>query len=430
MWSDSVIIGGGLAGLSLAINLSRSSKVLILESESNLGGLARSYVVKNVVFDFGPHVLRSNDSALINWISSLVKLAHYKTNPGTYKYGKIFDHVIPVITWNNIYRLPKNLHGRIKAELEQLNRRKGFNTALNFEEAIISQVGETLYHEFFGEYSRKWWGIEPRSLSAELAPCNLQISETSSYAHITTAFSKPRKEFYPIRGGYGSIADAIVNKLSKLRNVIIRTKARVTDIVSDGGKVSEVIINNKEELHVEGTVYSTIPLTDVASMLGISTDLKYRADICVFMVVKEEYSRNLDKSWLYFPESDIFFSRLCWMGHFSKYNENTGLRGFVAEITCFKGDNIWNMRDEDLVYQVLDSLLDIGFIRHDNIVAAHVVKQAYAYPLLTVNYDKEKRKLMNKLKEVASNLIPVGRTGSFKYWNSDAVLSLAKRLSI
>ena len=51
MWSDSVIIGGGLAGLSLAINLSRSSKVLILESESNLGGLARSYVVKNVVFN-------------------------------------------------------------------------------------------------------------------------------------------------------------------------------------------------------------------------------------------------------------------------------------------------------------------------------------------------------------------------------------------
>jgi UDP-galactopyranose mutase len=56
-------------------------------------------------------------------------------------------------------------------ELQNSNKKLSMN---NFKECIISQIGETLYWEFFGEYSKKWWGIEPEKLSSDIAPKTLQ----------------------------------------------------------------------------------------------------------------------------------------------------------------------------------------------------------------------------------------------------------------
>lgn len=423
MISSSLIIGGGLSGLSLGLRLSRrGDRVLILESESNLGGLARSYPVEGVVFDFGPHVFRSRDDSLIDWVSSLTKMNEYQSKPGTYKYGQIFDHIIPVITWENIGKLPKNVQERAITEIRGLRRDRDFDN--NFEDVVESQVGETLCREFFSEYSKKWWGIEPKLLSAELAPSNLRIGDDSSYSHITTAFMEPKREFYPAGGGYGSIPNALINKLSTLHNATVRTDSRVTDLVCEGGRISGVVINGEEELPVKGEVFSTAPLTDIAAMLGEQINLNYRADICVFVVLEGKNFRKFEKSWLYFPEKNIVFSRLCRAGHFSVNNEKKGLIGITAEITCFKDDGIWRMENDELVSKVLDSLEGIGFINERKVVAARVIREGSAYPLLTVGYNNVRKEFINNIREIASNLILIGRTGSFQYQNSDAALSL------
>ena len=63
-------------------------------------------------------------------------------------------------------------------------------------------------------------------------------------------------------------------------------------------------------------------------------------------------------------------------------------------------------------------------IDKERIIATQVIKKAFAYPLLTTGYHEERGRLFEKIKQTASNLVPIGRTGSFQYVNSDEALSL------
>ncbi|EMR73866.1 protoporphyrinogen oxidase [Thaumarchaeota archaeon SCGC AB-539-E09] len=422
---NNLIIGGGLAGLSLGLNLSRNmERVLLLESETHLGGLAQSYTLNGVTFDFGPHIFRSRNEELIEWASSLIKLNRYESVPGSYKYGEIFDHVIPVITWENIRKLPKKIQKKVVNEVSNLRKNDNFNTFANFYDVITAQVGENICEEFFSKYSEKWWGIDSKLLSADLAPKNLRIGDDSSYSHVTTAFTEIKKEFYPSRGGYGSIVSRLVEKLNSCHNVEVRKESRITEFIHENGIASHVIINDEDEIPVNGNIFSTAPLTNVARMLKISTRLRYRSDICVFIVLKNDRIDMKGKSWLYFPEKDALFSRICSTGNFSKSNVHHDYGGMMAEIACFENDNIWNMNEEKLVSRVLDSLISSGVINENNVNETRVIRQAYSYPLLDVNSYSEKKTVLKKINEKASNIILVGRTGSFKYLNSDAALSL------
>jgi len=93
----------------------------------------------------------------------------------------------------------RKLNGEQKAILGDFHIKRELNLN-NFKECVVSQIGETLYWEFFAEYSRKWWGIDPENLSSYIAPKNLKIGEEKSYVHIGTNFERPIEEIYPIRG--------------------------------------------------------------------------------------------------------------------------------------------------------------------------------------------------------------------------------------
>ena len=59
---DSVIIGGGLAGLTCAALLAKAGlKVVVLEKNSRLGGYAVSYTVKGHRFDIAIQALGGCD---------------------------------------------------------------------------------------------------------------------------------------------------------------------------------------------------------------------------------------------------------------------------------------------------------------------------------------------------------------------------------
>ena len=55
-----VILGGGIAGISLAKFLQKRkeiNEIIIIEKESYLGGLLRSFKIKKIFYDVGPHII-------------------------------------------------------------------------------------------------------------------------------------------------------------------------------------------------------------------------------------------------------------------------------------------------------------------------------------------------------------------------------------
>ena len=65
------ILGGGIAGLSLAYFIGDDSEVL--EREDTCGGLCRSYSHEGFTFDLGGHIMFSKDKEILEHMISEAK---------------------------------------------------------------------------------------------------------------------------------------------------------------------------------------------------------------------------------------------------------------------------------------------------------------------------------------------------------------------
>ena len=74
--TDFLIIGGGIAGLSLGYFLDNNS--IILEKNKELGGLSRSYKINNVSYDIGPHIIFSKNKEILDLHKKLVETNEIK----------------------------------------------------------------------------------------------------------------------------------------------------------------------------------------------------------------------------------------------------------------------------------------------------------------------------------------------------------------
>ncbi|MGC9203308.1 MAG: FAD-dependent oxidoreductase [Thermoproteota archaeon] len=416
---STIVLGAGLSGLSYAYaSLKKGYSAVILERSSEVGGLMRTFNFNGFLFDFGPHVFRSKDERIFIFVKDLLHdNYHYvSSNPSIFKYGKFFDNVIPTITYRNIENLPEKVKERAKEELREIKSSSKNLELSNFKECVASQVGETLYLEFFGEYSKKWWGIEPENLSSDIAPKNLTISKEKSYAHISTNFEKPSEEIYPTKGGIFEIIRKLREKVEDLGGSIV-TNSNVKKLEYDGDEISKIIVErNEEEMEIATNgklVVSTIPLTELCKMLNIENDLVYRGDICIF--VKLKGSKMFNYSWVYFHDSDIIFSRVHEPIYYSEYNSPKGYTSLCVEVTGFENDKNW--KDKYLGEKVVEQLVDFNIVkRSQEPEVLAIEKYAYAYPVYTVDYKKKLERVLSKVNSF-KNLKIIGRTGSFSYLN-------------
>ena len=66
---DILVVGGGIAGLSVAGRLSKSAKVTLLEAEGNLGYHSSSRSAAAFIEDYGNDVIREFNSASKSFLS-------------------------------------------------------------------------------------------------------------------------------------------------------------------------------------------------------------------------------------------------------------------------------------------------------------------------------------------------------------------------
>ena len=88
------------------------------------------------------------------------------------------------------------------------------------------------------------------------------------------------------------------------------------------------------------------------------------------------------------------------------------------EYFCFEGDNLWTMRDDELVALASREIAALGLVDEADIVDGAVVRMPKAYPV----YDDIYLHAVNVIRDFLSempNLYLVGRNGMHKYNNQD-----------
>lgn len=415
MHSDSImVLGGGLTGFSYAYGMLKkgANSITLLEKSKEIGGLMKNFRFNDFSFDFGPHIFRSKDEKVMKFVKNLLYGNYHcvSSTPAIVKYGKLFDNVIPVITHKNVDALPDGIREKIRRENRDLVKTIDLS---NFKSCIISQIGETLYWEFFGQYSKKWWGIEPRKLSSDIAPKNLETGKEKSYGHITTNFEKCSEELYPVSGGIFKIVKSLANEVKKFGGGIV-TNSKIKSMECDGDEIVKIISERDNEISVnKNLIVSTIPLTNLCNMLRIRCGLTYRAEICLFIKLKGK--KMFDHSWIYFHDSDVIFGRIYEPLYYSRYNAPKGFTSLCVEITCFENDKVW--KDKYLGEKVVKQLLDLGIVKKSQEPEVFgMAKYAHAYPIYTLDYKQRLKEVFDKL-IAYENLKVIGRTGNFSYLN-------------
>ena len=88
------------------------------------------------------------------------------------------------------------------------------------------------------------------------------------------------------------------------------------------------------------------------------------------------------------------------------------------EYFCFKGDGLWESKDEDLIAQAGRELEALGLASQSDVMDGCVIRMPKAYPI----YDAEYRRHLDDVRafiDPIPNLHTVGRNGMHKYNNQD-----------
>lgn len=426
---DFIILGAGVAGLTAARELLRQGqRVTLVEKGREVGGLARTFEREGFRFDLGGHRFHSNNPSVVQWLHELVgedllrvpRVSHIKLNGRFVTYPIAFPNAFTAFSPLQATQLAASY---VLAHLTE-RRRPDYS----FEDWIIKRFGSLMYQHFFQPYTEKVWGVPGRELAAEWAAARIGLPNLwQAVRHTLRPSATPPAtaidQFYYPRYGFGTIPQALAR-----------------DIIAHGGQIlteatPDCIQPGRNGFELLGTtpagpfrlrareLVSTIPLDQLLGLLpenGPTHPLHYRGLICLFLAIQRPQISG--DSWTYFPEPSLLFGRTHepknWSPAMVPDDNHTSL---CVEIFASPGDPVWSWPDEQIRRQVVAQLAQIGWLAAEEVRHAWVVRVRHAYPRYDLGYQAHLAQVHDFLHQWPW-LHLVGRTGSFRYLNSDGVV--------
>lgn len=160
-----VIVGSGLAGLTIAERLANISneKVLIIEKRNHIGGnVYDSYNEDRILIqNYGPHTFHTSNKEVYEYLSLFTEWRDYQHRVLSCVDGNFIPFPISIETINELY----NMHLTADEMLDFIDSKKNkIETIRSSEDVVLSKVGEDIYNKFFKNFTLKQWGISPAKL--------------------------------------------------------------------------------------------------------------------------------------------------------------------------------------------------------------------------------------------------------------------------
>ncbi|MDI7276927.1 MAG: FAD-dependent oxidoreductase [Anaerolineae bacterium] len=445
---DFVVLGGGLAGLTFALEATRRARtVALLEAGHEVGGLARTLTFDDYRFDLGGHRFHSRWPSITSWVLDLMdgQMLEVARRSHIHLDGRLVAY--PLQFPNALLALGPSQALRVLASyLKAAASRRRSDSHLSFESWVASRFGRALYDIYFRPYTEKVWGMSCTELSADWASERIQLPSLA--AALKGSFLRRRggpatlasRFLYPSLG-IGAIPHRLAHKALASGRAAIHLRSHAVGLERAGpdGPWQVRYHQDGQERKVLGRrLISTIPLPALWRLLpqddgdrpALSSHLAYRGLVCVFLAV--DAPRISDDTWTYYPEGQIGFGRIHEPRNWSPAMVPPGRTSLCAEIFCSQGDETWQRSDGELVDSVCRDLARLGLVKRGSIRDAWLERVPEAYPCYRVGYAAALQQARAYLARRWPTVHLLGRTGAYQYMNMDAVihqaLSLAQEL--
>ena len=424
-----LILGGGLAGLSTAYHLGDAPH-LVLEAESEPGGLCRSRRVGEFVFDYTGHLLHLRDPRAKALVDDLL--------PGAFR---IIERralirtrgvTLPFPFQANLHGLPPDLVARCLLDfVESLGSAVPQGPETSFRDWSLAVFGKGISEAFLFPYNSKLFRRDSSEMTADWV--SWAVPKPTLEEVVRGALGMENRGMgynatfrYPTDGGIGVLPEALARRVASLR-----CEARVVDVDLDAHTVG---LRGGERLPYERLVV-TIPLAGFLRMTrggppwlrGLADRLDWSVVGCLNLGVNRGGIGD-GAHWIYFPDEDVPFYRV---GFPSNFSEGVGPKGTSSLYVEFGLKRAGPMDREALEEAAIEALEKEGFLlASDRILVRDWIRIEPGY----VIFDRARQEVMARatpgLKAAGVHLI--GRYGAWTYSYMERALldglELAERL--
>lgn len=403
------IIGAGVSGLSIGQLLKDRHEVTIFEEKEKPGGMIRCDRINGHLFHLtGGHVFNTKNQDVLNWFWTYFNKDQEFTKANRNSVVSLpNNNIITYPIENHAYQLPENMLQNFIKDLIEMASNPPIQPQ-NFEQFLLYKFGKTLYHEYFQPYNEKIWrrpisNVPLSWLEGKLPMPTLHEILYNNFLHIEEKQFVHSSFFYPKNGG----SQFIANRLAEGLNIQYNCHINLIE-----NKIDKWIVNNNEfDIVIFCGNIKELPKLikglDISCFTNHINNLEYHGTTTVLCEIEDN-----PYSWIYMPSSDYKAHRIICTGNFASSNRTDRCMSATVEFT----DKI--EKDE-----ILNNLCKIPFRPK---YLAHNYAQ-YTYPIQA----QDTRTLIRNIKQTTqcSHLYLLGRFAEWEYYNMDAAMGAAIKLS-
>jgi len=436
---DIVVIGGGPSGLAAAHEAAgHAAKSVVLERLDSVGGLSRTTAFKGSRFDIGPHRFFTKNQEVHELFVKIVSkdLLNVPRMTRIFYNNKYFNY--PLTPLNALFGVGVTSSISIFSSYVMAKARRaiGEPPMASFEDWVVDRFGRQLFQTFFKTYTEKVWGIPCTQIGADWA--GQRIKGLSLTTAVISAFFKPKKqlktlveEFVYPRLGAGQLYEKMAAGINQTGSRVI-TGMRACGIRRDDMRINAI---EAEDGHggrheFQGRYFLvSAPLTEMIEMMKPSPPpkvisacraLRYRNHVGVNLLVE---GRPFPDNWIYVHSKEVGMARIGNYANFSPaMASQSGISPLTVEYFCFAGDEVWEAPDHVLIKRARRELSQMKIVQPDQVHSGFVVRSDKAYPVIEIGYERHIATIKGWLDQF-QNLLPIGRSGMFKYNNQDHAMA-------
>lgn len=416
-----VIVGGGLAGLAAAYDLSRTGfHVVVLEAAPDFGGLASSFRLEGHPVERFYHFICGSDRSLVQLVSEvgLENKLHWRhTTTGFYHHG----HHYPFGTPASLLKLtPVPLTQRIRFGLHVLQSRyrKEWRSldGVSAKAWLIDSIGRDAYEVIWDPLLRVKFGPHHETISAAWLWHRIW-----RVANSRPSLFAP-DEFGYLEYGSATLVDHLVQWLREQPNVELRSSTPVAPLAVTDGRITEV--RTATDTIPCDAVISTVALPALGRLVPNQTDryfanvrsIEYIGIVCMLLSLKRSFSTNF---WTNTNDPRISFNGIIEQTNLNENLQAAGLNVLYIPFYLPTSEPRYTASDDALLAEytgmlkLINPAFDASWVKE-----AHVFRTPYAQPVFATGF-------ADRMPDHRSSIRGLYVTDSTQFYPEDRTISAA-----